>query len=79
MNLYDYLRNLRDEMPPWIERFGGGDRFSRQEFFGSRVVYYPGSGADGHPVKLFGFTYNIQVAVLHEVPDGLHRVHLCSP
>lgn len=58
MNLYEYLRGLREEIPPWLDQFGDGVRFSRQGFFGSRVVYYPGSGTDGHPVKLFGSTHS---------------------
>lgn len=56
MTLYEYLRGLREDLPAWLDEFQEGDLFSRQEFFGSRVVYYPGSGTDGHPVKLFGST-----------------------
>lgn len=50
MTLYDYLQNkLREDIPSWLDGFRSGDRFPREHFFASRVVYYPGSGNDGHP------------------------------
>jgi len=59
MNLYEYLQNQRtEELPEWLARFSRSDRFSSNHFFESRVVYYPGSGTDGHPVKLFGSTHS---------------------
>ncbi len=58
MTLNEYLRQQSEEMPDWLEHFGSGDRFSRSQFFGSRVVYYPGSGTDGHPVKVFGSSHS---------------------
>ena len=56
MTLHDYLRQLGECMPAWLEQFNNGKAFPRQQFFASRIVYYPGSGTDGHPVKLFGST-----------------------
>ncbi len=56
MTLYEYLRGLPERIPAWLDQFRDGASFSRQEFFGSRVVYYPGSGTDDHPVKVFGST-----------------------
>lgn len=59
MTLYEYLRNeLREDVPGWLDNFRSGAPFSREQFFASRVVYYPGSGDDGHPVKLFGSTHS---------------------
>lgn len=58
MNLYEYLRGQSEEMPDWLDQFEPGVPFSRKQFFGSRVVYYPGAGTDGHPVKLFGSTHS---------------------
>lgn len=58
MTMYEYLRGLRDDVPTWLDQFKRGDAFSHQAFFGSRVVYYPGSGTDGHPVKVFGSTHS---------------------
>jgi hypothetical protein len=58
MTLYEYLRGLRENIPAWLDQYRDGMPFSREEFFGSRVIYYPGSGTDGHPVKVFGSTHS---------------------
>ncbi len=58
MTLYEYLRGLRESIPAWLDQFRDGARFSRQDFFASRVVYYPGCGTDGHPVRVFGSTHS---------------------
>jgi len=57
MELQEYLADFGEPVPAWLENFKPGDPFSRREFFASRVVYYPGAGNDGHPVKLFGSTH----------------------
>ncbi len=41
-------------MPAWLANAEPGIRFPRDEFFRSRVFYYPGPAYDGHPVALFG-------------------------
>lgn len=56
--LYEYLHQQHEDLPSWLGRFNPGDPFPREQFFGSRVVYYPGSGTDGHPVKVFGSTHS---------------------
>jgi hypothetical protein len=45
-------------VPSWLDDFANGDAFERESFFASRIVYYPSSGTDGHPVKLFGSTHS---------------------
>lgn len=56
MELHRYLRRHKEPCPEWLNNFKKGGKFNREQFFSSRVVYYPGSGSDGHPVKLFGST-----------------------
>jgi len=58
MELNHYLQQHREPCPEWLQNFKKGAKFNRQQFFGSRVVYYPGSGSDGHAVKLFGSTHS---------------------
>lgn len=58
MTLYDCLRQQREDPPAWLGRFRSGDPFPREQFVASRVVYYPGAGTDGHPVKVFGSTHS---------------------
>ncbi len=52
----DYLRTLAQEVPDWLMRVDQNSQFNCQDFFNSRVVFYPGSGDDGHPVSVFGGT-----------------------
>jgi hypothetical protein len=64
MTLHDYLRTHASEsMPAWLAQHRLGDRFDRKEFFGSHVVFYPGSATDGHPVALFGSTHSAHTFV----------------
>lgn len=63
MTLYEYLRGQREDIPAWLNQFTDGDPFPPEAFFGSRVVYYPGSGTDGHPVKVFGSTHSAHTFV----------------
>ena len=39
MSLNEYLQRQPEEMPHWLDQFEDGAPFSRQQFFGSRVVY----------------------------------------
>lgn len=54
----EYLRRTPEAMPRWLEDFEAGNVFPREQFFASRIVYYPGSGTDGQPVELFGSTHS---------------------
>lgn len=58
MELHHYLQRHREPCPDWLTNFKKGDTFKRQDFFGSRMVYYPGSGSDGHAVRLFGSAHS---------------------
>ena len=58
MQLLEYLAAFREKMPDWLEKFTGRGRFPAEEFFKSRIVYYPGAWIDGQPVKVFGSTHS---------------------
>lgn len=49
-----FLNGMAEPMPQWLEQLRPGDSFPVNDFFNSRLVYYPGAGLDGQPVKLFG-------------------------
>ena len=48
--IIEYLSRNREPYPDWLR--AGPEAFHRSDFFGSRTIYYPGSGDDGQPVKL---------------------------
>jgi len=43
-----------ESVPTWLEGWRPGSALPVDDFFASRVVYYPGSGTDGQPVQVFG-------------------------
>ena len=49
--IVDVLTDDREPLPGWLAN-DQPPQFNRDNFFGSRTVYYPGSGTDRHPVKL---------------------------
>ncbi len=59
VSIVEYLKqNYREETPEWLylaERTSDPDvrRVFLQGFLQSRIVYYPASWEDGHPIKLF--------------------------
>lgn len=48
--IVETLQQHSERLPDWIRQ--PAPRFDREKFFGSRTVYYPGYGNDGHPVKI---------------------------
>ena len=49
-----YLKQHQEQIPAWLQKHTKGNPFSTQDFFGSRVVFYPGSGTDGQAIAAFG-------------------------
>ncbi len=50
----DLLRREAESIPKWLATYQQDAPFPREAFFSSRIVYYPGFGDDGHPLRLFG-------------------------
>lgn len=53
-----------ENLPQWLRKWNGRGAFPVREFFASRVVFYPGSGTDGQPVKFFGSRHAAHCFVL---------------
>lgn len=58
---HDILSGVREPFPSWLLT---ADEFSAEDFFSSRVVYYPGSGSDGQAFDVFSRTHSAH-CVLH--------------
>lgn len=54
MKMFEFLQKLAEPCPTWLATFTPDTPFDRNLFFASRIVFYPGHGHDGHPVKAFG-------------------------
>jgi hypothetical protein len=62
MDMVEYLRSShRQPIPEWLKALAPPDVVDKQilrSFFQSGVVFYPGSGFDGHAVKVFGGSHS---------------------
>ncbi len=72
--MYDFLKNLAEPTPRWLEEYSEANGFPNEAFFGSRIVFYPGSGSDGHAVKVFGSTRSAHCFVYADYGMSLDRL-----
>ena len=55
MTQIEYLKkNCAEATPTWLKSYSKGQTISLTEFLNSRIVYYPGSAWDWHPIEVFG-------------------------
>ena len=52
--MFEYLSQYQEDVPEWLI----GDAFSLVNFFASRTVVYPGTGRDGHAIKIFNKSHS---------------------
>ena len=58
MTQKEYLGQYREDIPAWLREFQPGESHPIAEFLKSRIVFYPGSEIDGHPVEVFGASHS---------------------
>lgn len=66
----NYLRERQEPIPDWLSNFDSNSRFNSNDFMASRIVFYPGSGSDGHAVELFGSTHSAHCFVYADYGRG---------
>ena len=55
MTQIEYLKKKYAEATPaWLKSYSKGQALPLAEFMHSRIVYYPGSAWDWHPIEVFG-------------------------
>ena len=52
---------MAEAVPEWLANHTPGKKIDIQEVLKSRLLYYPGSGDDGQPVKTFGETHSVHL------------------
>ena len=67
--IVDVLKQEPEELPGWLQ--ADPVPFNRDNFFKSRILYYPGSGDDGHPVSLCARSHAVHAFVY--VDFGVNR------
>jgi hypothetical protein len=48
------LQNYRTDPPAWLLERRDSDPVPPKKFLRSRLIFYPGSGTDAHPIEVFG-------------------------
>ena len=76
MEPLDILARDQTSQPDWIREKPSFTDEIRSQFLQSRVVFYPGGGDDGHPVKLFGSS---RAAFCFVYADTDERRYGCDP
>ena len=71
--LVNVLKQETIEQLDWLDE-GPPFAFDRKKFFGSRTLYYPGSGSDGHPVSLGARSHSVHTFVY--VDSGWSRENI---
>lgn len=51
--IIEYLKDVKEPLPHWLAVHRPGQHIDFNEAFQSRILYYPGAGTDGTPMKLF--------------------------
>ena len=55
MTQIEYLKkNYAEATPVWLKSYSKGQATPLAEFLNSRIVFYPGSAWDWHPIEVFG-------------------------
>jgi hypothetical protein len=79
--IVNYLKANREVIPRWLAQFVPGSKISAAELFASRIVFYPGSGFDGHAVAVFGSSHAAHCFVYadYSVPQADLETQLDHP
>jgi hypothetical protein len=67
----EYMACFAEEIPAWLREYVPNGKVELDEFLASRLVYYPGSGHDGHPLIVFGASHSAHSFIY--VDYGVHR------
>lgn len=72
MNVIEYLKNYKEEMPEWLFNYSEGYKLKFAEVIDGRTAYYPGCGDDGlNPLK--GGMHNYD-RFLYAYPSGFEGI-----
>ena len=59
----EYFSVDKEPLPSWLEKHKKGDKVNIAELLNSRLVYYPGAGTDGSPIRTFNTAHAAHVFV----------------
>jgi hypothetical protein len=76
MEITEFLQNERNPcpLPRWLENWSKFSSFDVDAFLSSDVVFYPGGGRDGQPIRLFNEGCNVSCFLYADSGYNLKRV-----
>lgn len=77
MKITEFLQNEEKPSPlsHWLENWTTASCFDVDAFFSSDVVFYPGGGNDGQPIRLFNEGCNVSCYLYADVGYKLKRIN----
>ena len=63
MYIFEYLRQLKEEMPKWLLDYKPGEKLNIDDVLNSRSLYYPGSGHDGTPLRILNQSHAVHLFI----------------
>lgn len=63
ISMIEYFSENREPMPAWLENFEVGQKVRISDLFTSRIVYNPGAGFEGAPIKTFNASHSAHTFV----------------
>lgn len=76
--MYYSLKQDIEEMPNWLRDYKLGDKINLREVLSNRVLFYPGAGTDGQPIKAFNTTHTLHTYLYSDYwmsLDGARRIY----
>ena len=61
MDIYNYLSRQQETIPSWLKNYKKDDKPSFETLLKSRMIYYPGAGTDGQPIKTFNKSHIVHL------------------
>lgn len=76
MKITDFLQKERNPclLPVWLENWNKASSFDVDAFLSSDVVFYPGGGRDGQPIRLFNEGCNVSCFLYADSGYNLKRI-----
>lgn len=63
MTPIEYLSNDREDLPSWLKEYASGKEINMKDILSSRILYNPGAGLEGAPIRVFNKAHAVHMYV----------------
>lgn len=72
--MYTTLRHDQEQIPMWLEKYQRGIKIDLREILSHRVLFYPGAGDDGQPIKALNKYHTLHTYLYSDYGANLEEV-----